>query len=379
MSPSSPAPPAAAPAILVEGLTKSFGEVHALRGIDLSVPRGTVLGVLGPNGAGKTTAVRILTTLLQPDEGPGPGRGPRRRPPGRRGPPLDRPVRAVGGHPGGAHRPGEPRDHRPAVPPEQAGRAQPRHRAAGAVRPGRRRRPAGQELLRRHAAPPGPGRQPGRRARRCCSWTSRPPAWTRGRGSACGTSSGRWSPAGRRCCSPPSTWTRPTSWPTRSWSSTTAWSSRRARPRSSRAGSAATCSSSPCRTGTGSAMPSRRSRGSARASRTSDKETGVVSVGVGGRGSDALVEAVRSLDGAGVQTQGLALRRPSLDDVFLALTGHAAEEEGSSRPSAAAAAASGGQEPATATPRRRRHDRDVAPRHRAAGRARACSSEAAGR
>src|SRR5215471_17437342 len=57
------------PAIFVEGLTKSFGEVHALRGIDLSVPRGTVLGVLGPNGAGKTTAVRILTTLLLPDEG----------------------------------------------------------------------------------------------------------------------------------------------------------------------------------------------------------------------------------------------------------------------------------------------------------------------
>ena len=58
-----------------------------------------------------------------------------------------------------------------------------------------------------------------------------------------------------------------------------------------------------------------------------DKETGVVSVGVGGRGSDALVDAVRSLDAAGVQTKGLALRRPSLDDVFLALTGHAAEEE----------------------------------------------------
>src|SRR5712672_1553944 len=57
------------PAILVEGLTKSFGEVRALRGIDLSVPRGTVLGVLGPNGAGKTTAVRILTTLLRPDGG----------------------------------------------------------------------------------------------------------------------------------------------------------------------------------------------------------------------------------------------------------------------------------------------------------------------
>ncbi len=58
-----------------------------------------------------------------------------------------------------------------------------------------------------------------------------------------------------------------------------------------------------------------------------NEETGVISVGVGGRGSDALVTAVRELDGAGVRTQGLALRRPSLDDVFLALTGHAAEDE----------------------------------------------------
>jgi len=57
-----------------------------------------------------------------------------------------------------------------------------------------------------------------------------------------------------------------------------------------------------------------------------DPETGVVSVPVGGRGSDALVEAVRALDAAGVVTRGLALRRPSLDDVFLTLTGHAAEE-----------------------------------------------------
>jgi ABC-2 type transport system ATP-binding protein len=56
-------------AIRVEGLNKSFGKVHALRGIDFVVPRGSVLGVLGPNGAGKTTAVRILTTLLPPDSG----------------------------------------------------------------------------------------------------------------------------------------------------------------------------------------------------------------------------------------------------------------------------------------------------------------------
>jgi hypothetical protein len=57
----------------------------------------------------------------------------------------------------------------------------------------------------------------------------------------------------------------------------------------------------------------------------------VINVGVGGRGSDALIEAVRGLDAAGVQTQGLALRRPSLDDVFLALTGHAVEEEESGK------------------------------------------------
>ncbi len=56
-------------AIEVVGLHKSFGKVHALRGIDFAVPRGSVLGMLGPNGAGKTTAVRVLTTLLRPDAG----------------------------------------------------------------------------------------------------------------------------------------------------------------------------------------------------------------------------------------------------------------------------------------------------------------------
>src|SRR5215218_856339 len=56
-------------AITVEGLRKRFGDVQALCGIDLSAPPGSVLGLLGPNGAGKTTAVRILTTLLPPDSG----------------------------------------------------------------------------------------------------------------------------------------------------------------------------------------------------------------------------------------------------------------------------------------------------------------------
>jgi len=56
-------------AIEAEGLCKSYGDVRALEQVDLQVPAGTVLGLLGPNGAGKTTAVRILTTLLPPDGG----------------------------------------------------------------------------------------------------------------------------------------------------------------------------------------------------------------------------------------------------------------------------------------------------------------------
>ena len=55
--------------VVVRDVHKSFGDVRALDGVSLEVERGTVLGLLGPNGAGKTTLVRILTTLLDPDEG----------------------------------------------------------------------------------------------------------------------------------------------------------------------------------------------------------------------------------------------------------------------------------------------------------------------
>jgi ABC-2 type transport system ATP-binding protein len=59
----------AAPAIETRGLVKTFGDKRAVDGVDLRVPRGAVYGVLGPNGAGKTTAIRMLATLLRPDAG----------------------------------------------------------------------------------------------------------------------------------------------------------------------------------------------------------------------------------------------------------------------------------------------------------------------
>src|SRR6516165_12003605 len=57
------------PAVLAEGVRRRFGSIQALAGVSFEVIPATVLGLLGPNGAGKTTMVRILTTLLLPDEG----------------------------------------------------------------------------------------------------------------------------------------------------------------------------------------------------------------------------------------------------------------------------------------------------------------------
>src|SRR5919201_730047 len=150
------------PAILVEGLTKSFGEVHALRGIDLSVPRGTVLGVLGPNGAGKTTAVRILTTLLLPDGGKALVEG---HDVVREAATVRRSIGLAG--------------QSAAIQEELTGREN-------------------LEIIGRlyHLSWP----QAWSAGRRCCSWTSPPPGWTRGPGWGCGTSSGRWWPTGPRCC-----------------------------------------------------------------------------------------------------------------------------------------------------------------------------------
>ena len=67
------------PVISVAGLTKQYGEVEAVRGIDFEVARGETFGFLGPNGAGKTTTIRILCTLANADLRRGARRRPRRR------------------------------------------------------------------------------------------------------------------------------------------------------------------------------------------------------------------------------------------------------------------------------------------------------------
>ena len=187
-------------AIVAEGLVKRYGDVIALDGLDLAVEQGTVVGLLGPNGAGKTTTVRILTTLLEPDEGRATVNG------------LDavtdaRALRRIIGLSGqnaavDEHLTGfENLDMVGRL--YHLGRAESRGagpRAARAVRPRRGRRPAGEDLLRGHAAPARPGRRAGGAAAESCSSTSRRPASTRAAGWACGTSSATSSGAARRCC-----------------------------------------------------------------------------------------------------------------------------------------------------------------------------------
>jgi ABC-2 type transport system ATP-binding protein len=316
-----------APAILVEGLTKSFGGVRALRGIDLSVPRGTVLSVLGPNGAGKTTAVRILTTLLRPDGGRAVVEGHD----------VVREAAAVRRSIGLA-------GQSAAIQEELTGRqnleiigrlyhlsrADARSRASellgqfgladAADRPAKtysggmaRRLDLGASLVGRPKVlfldEPTTGLDP---RSRLGMWDVIRSLVTTGTTLLLTTQyleeadeladaivvidHGRVIAAGT------------------------------AEELKTRVGGDVIEFTVPDRDRTADAVKAIAaiSEGEPHA----DLATGLVSAGVGHRGSDALVEAVRSLDGAGIATRGLALRRPSLDDVFLALTGHAAEDDG---------------------------------------------------
>ena len=314
------------PAILVEGLTKSFGEVHALRGIDLSVPRGTVLGVLGPNGAGKTTAVRILTTLLRPDAGRALVEG---HDVVREAAAVRRSIGLSG--------------QSAAIQLELSGRENLEIIGRLYHLSWPRARSRAVELLDqfdlldaadRSAKNFSGGMQ--RRLDLAASLVGRPQVLfldepTTGLDPR--SRLGMWDII-RSLVAGGTTTLLTTQYLDEADELADeivvidhglVIAAGTAEDLKGRVGGDVLEFTVPDRARVTDAVTAiaKVSEGEPHV----DKETGVISVGVGGRGSEALIEAVRGLDAAGIETRGLALRRPSLDDVFLALTGHAAEED----------------------------------------------------
>jgi ABC-2 type transport system ATP-binding protein len=314
------------PAILVEGLTKSFGDVRALRGIDLSVPRGTVLGVLGPNGAGKTTAVRILTTLLLPDGGRALVEGQD----------VVRDAAAVRRSIGLA-------GQSAAIQEELTGRENLEiiGRLYHLSWPQARRRAT--ELLEQFvlsdAADRAAKNYSGGMQRRldlAASLVGHPKVLfldepTTGLDPR--SRLGMWDII-RSLVADGTTLLLTTQYLDEADELADeivvidhgqVIAAGTAEDLKGRVGGDVVEFTVPDRGRIGEAVAAVIKIGESEP--LSDPDTGMVSIRVGSRGSDALVETVRALDAASLETRGLAMRRPSLDDVFLALTGHAAEEE----------------------------------------------------
>jgi ABC-2 type transport system ATP-binding protein len=319
------------PAVLVEGLTKSFGDVHALRGIDLAVPRGTVLGVLGPNGAGKTTMVRILTTLLQPDGG----------------------RALVEGHDVVRHAAAVRRSiglagQSAAIQEQLTGREN--LEIIGRLHHLRRSdaRARAAELLNRFGLADAADRPAKtysggmqRRLDLATSVVTHPKVLfldepTTGLDPR--SRMGMWMTI-RSLVAHGMTLLLTTQY----LDEADELADEIVVIDHGQVIAAGTPEDLKGRVG-GDVIeftvpdPSRADDAIAAVARIgegephADRVTGVISVRVGGAGSDALIDTVRALDEAGVQTRGLALRRPSLDDVFMALTGRAAEKQPSGRP-----------------------------------------------
>ena len=309
--------------IRTEGLTKRFGGLVAVDGLDLDVREGDLFGFLGPNGSGKTTTVRMLLGLVFATSG-------RVEVLGRPMPKAAREVLPQVGSlvEGPAFYPhlsgranlslfdaaGPPVPRTPRRPPDPA--------PAGTGGGGSTRRWSGSGWTRSGGGRSRPGR-PGCASgsgwpRRCCGrrgcwcWTSRPTGSTRTACARSGTCWSGWSPAGRRCSCPATCWPRSSSSaPGRRSSTGAGWSPRTGWRR---------CSGRPggCWSPPRTSAPRPTWRPALPGVRLGERRPGRLAVHLDGTAPEALNR--RLVDG-GVRVRELVVERPSLEDVFLRLTG----------------------------------------------------------